>query len=329
MSASPPAPPLPAFRPPLWQRTGSAWLNQHLQTIWPAWLYRQRRTQYQRQRLSLAHGETAIIDSIPASAAHTPLLVLWHGLEGSSQSHYAQRLARAFARQGWMVAIAHFRGCAGETTAHRYAYHAADGAWIQATMQALQAAHPGRAIYVVGVSLGGNAMLHWLAERPTGIVAAAGVSIPWHLDESAQRLRHGWNRKVYTEYFLQSLRQRLQNRQDWLKQLGLTVADVAAMRDFHDFDELVTAPLHGFASAQDYWQRAHALHKLAQMAVPCLFIHAQNDPFLPLTQTLSPNTALLQWDLQAQGGHAGFYGGAQDDWLAQRLWQFFTLQAAK
>lgn len=267
---------------------------------------------------------------LSSQSARTPLWVIFHGLEGSSRSHYARSML-AFARdQGHHAVVPHFRGCSGRANLMPRAYHSGDSAEIDWILRRMALEHAGRPIFAVGVSLGGNALLKWLGEQGHSvdfICAAAAVCPPQNLRAGAVSLSRGLNRG-YSEYFLRTLRPKS------LAMLArfpdLFDADrIRQARDFFDFDDAVTAPLHGFASCEDYWARSSCRQFLPDIRVPTLVINALNDPFMPARELARPSevSAFVTLDYPAAGGHVGFpgrSGGRNHGWLPQRVAAFFS-----
>ena len=313
-----------------------AWLpGGNLQTIWPA-LCSSRppaaaRPRLQRERWTTPDGDFIDVD-LATAAAGAPALVLFHGLEGSSASHYAQGFAAAAARRGWSVALPHFRGCSGELNQLPRAYHSGDHdeiGWVLARLHQ----RLGVPLLAAGVSLGGNALLRWAGEvesdarRLTRAVAA--ISSPLDLAAAGAAIDRGFNRRVYARMFLSTMKPKALAK--WQQHPGLFDRDrVRAARTIFEFDDAFTAPLHGFAGTHDYWARASAKPHLARIAVPALAINARNDPFVPAASLPSAAEAGRQVTLwqPAHGGHCGFPGGrfpghvltmpeAVCDWFAQ------------
>ncbi len=262
-----------------------------------------------------------------------PLLVLFHGLEGSSQSHYAQAIAHACELAGWGIAVAHFRGCSGELNRAPRAYHSGDWEEVDWVLRRFRAQHTGT-IYAVGISLGGNALLRWAeemgAQAATVVQAMASVSAPIDLAEGGAAISRGFNRRVYTPMFLRTLKPKALAMVRMHPGLAEARA-IAAACDLHDFDDAFTAPVHGFRDADDYWRRASSKPHLRSIRLPALVINARNDPFLPAWALpapgeISPGVWLEQPE---QGGHVGFARGqvpGQLVWMPQRLLHFFQHQ---
>ena len=287
----------------------------HAQTIWPALHGRSDRLAvpaYRRERWSTPDEDFVDVDWRDG-AATAPLLVLFHGLEGSSSSHYALALGQWAQAQGWGLAVAHFRGCSGEINRAPRAYHSGDFEEIGWILARLRARHTG-SLYAVGVSLGGNALLRWAQEAGSTaarvVQALASISAPVDLAASGQAIGRGLSRQVYTRMFLNTMKPKALQK---LAQFpGLFDAKALhAAQDLYDFDNVFTAPLHGFKDTQDYWQRASAKPRLADIRLPALVVNALNDPFVPASSLprqseVGLNVRLWQPD---QGGHVGFMAG--------------------
>jgi hypothetical protein len=300
-----------AYRAPIWLPGGN------LQTIWAA---RAARThvgaapRWLRSRWTTPDGDFIDVDRAAHTSAHcAPLLVLFHGLEGSSASHYAVAFADFAAANGLGFAVPHFRGCSGELNSAPRAYHSGDFEEIDWVLKRFAAEAPGRPLLAVGVSMGGNALLRWAGEfgdsASRTVRAVAAVSSPLDLAASGHAIGRGFNRLVYTRMFLATMVPKA--LQKWVQHPGLFEREaLLAARDLYAFDNLFTAPLHGFRSTDDYWQRASAKPLLSAVRVPALLLNARNDPFvpggsLPTAQQVSASVALWQPE---QGGHVGFPG---------------------
>ena len=311
----------------------------HLQTIWPALFARRvqgARPCYQRERWSTPDWDFIDVDFLASGAAAgpRPLLVLFHGLEGSSRSHYAEAFADWAARQGWAFAVPHFRGCSGELNLAPRVYHSGDHAEIAWILERMRRQHAGPVV-AVGVSLGGNALLRWAAEvgvqASACVAAVAAVCSPLDLAAGGHAIGVGFNRQVYTRMFLRTMVPKALAK--WQQHPGIFDRDaLLAARDLHAFDDIFTAPLHGFRNADDYWRRASAKPLLPDIRVPALALNARNDPFVPAGSlpTLQDCGAWVTLWQPAQGGHVGFPQGgwpghvhampeAVGTWLAQQL----------
>jgi predicted alpha/beta-fold hydrolase len=242
------------------------------------------------------------------------LLVLFHGLEGSSQSHYAQAFAATAKRLGCAMALPHFRGCSGEMNWAPRAYHSGDHEEIGWMLAQFKQRHAGP-VYAVGVSLGGNALMRWaqeMGEAASRVVqAVASVCSPIDLTASGHAIGRGFNRWVYTRMFLKTMKPRAMQK---LAQYPGLFDPVALHRanDLYAFDNVFTAPLHGFKNTDDYWHRASAKPGLANIRIPALVLNAKNDPFIPawcLPTQQEVGSWVRLWQPE-QGGHVGFPQGA-------------------
>ena len=290
----------------------------NLQTIWAAL----RATRFvgdaptfKRERWVTPDSDFIDVDfSEAVSQATAPLLVVFHGLEGSSNSHYAVALTEAARTRGWACAVPHFRGCSGELNHGPRAYHSGDFEEIDWILRRLQGGHAGPLV-AVGVSLGGNALMRWAgelgAQAASVVKGVVSVCSPLDLAASGWAIGRGFNRQVYTRMFLGSMVPKALRKLDQHPGLFDRNALLAA-RDLYAFDNIVTAPLHGFKDTDDYWKRASAKPHMGQISVPALALNAINDPFipawsLPTADDVSASVALWQ---PAQGGHVGFPSGA-------------------
>jgi hypothetical protein len=301
----------------------------NLQTIWPA-LYARRVAgvlpPYRRERWTAPDSDFIDVDWLVTdqslaktasgqqqTAPATTLLVLFHGLEGSSGSHYAQAFAD-FARQhGMAFAVPHFRGCSGELNLGPRAYHSGDHAEIGWVLQRFRDLHSGP-IVAVGVSLGGNALLRWAQEMGASadqvVSAVAAISSPIDLAAGGRAIGQGFNRLVYTRMFLNTMKPKALRKLEQHPGLFDREAMLQA-KDLYDFDNVFTAPVHGFKNTEDYWSRASAKPHLRQIKIPALVVNARNDPFVPawcLPTQREVGSHVTLWQ-PAHGGHVGFAQG--------------------
>jgi predicted alpha/beta-fold hydrolase len=306
------------YRAPWWLPGG------HAQTLGAA-LWPGPRPPLARERWDTPDGDFIDVDFAGATTSVAQTLVLFHGLEGCSGSHYARALATRAASRGWRFVLPHFRGCSGESNRLRRAYHSGDSDELDWILRRLRSEH-GAPVAAAGVSLGGNVLLKWLGER--GVRArdtvrrAVAVSAPIDLAAAGRALDRGFNRHIYTRAFLSSLKRKSLAK---LRRFpGLYDARrVAAARTLHEFDDVVTAPLHGFRDADEYWSRASSAPWLATIRVPTLVLNARNDPFLPAGALVAATRAAsndVTLEFPATGGHVGF--PARRDWLARRILEF-------
>ena len=316
------------YQAPVWLPGG------HAQTIYSALFTPRPQVYYRRERWDTPDGDIINLDWVD-SARGGPLVVLFHGLEGSSASPYAVSLMAAVARRGWAGVVVHFRGCGGEPNRLPRAYHSGDSAEIGWILNRLRAMWHNAPRYAVGVSLGGNALIKWLGEQreQAGAVlnAAAAVSAPLDLRAAGDHLAHGFNR-LYTHHFLRTLKPK--SSAMLTRHPGLfDRRALLAAHTMRQFDNCVTAPLHGFRDTDDYWRRASGKPWLSTIRVPTLLINARNDPFMPAGVLPNPAEVSTSVSLEfpATGGHVGFVSGAFPghlDWLPGRILHFFAQQPA-
>lgn len=305
-----------------------SWLpGGHLQTIFPATCIVKPKVAYRRERWPTPDGDFIDIDFVDGKAGQ-PFIVLFHGLEGSSDSHYARALMAHIAALGWSGAVPHFRGCSGELNHAPRFYHSGDAEEVGWIIRRLVENHKNMAsrFYAAGISLGGNALLRWLGEsqhQAEIVDGACAISAPLDLASGGAALSRGLN-MIYTRVFLQTLKPKcLQKLQQFPALFDRDT--MLRARNLYEFDNIVTAPLHGYRDTDDYWHRASAKHVLSDITVPTLVLNAQNDPFLPaqhLPRTASHHVTL---DYPEHGGHVGFVVGGppgRTDWLPQRMLHF-------
>ena len=276
------------------------------------------RVALERERWDTPDGDFIDVD-FAGDATLPRCAVLFHGLEGCSDSHYARGLAQALPQAGWRLAIPHFRGCSGEPNRMPRAYHSGDSTEVDWILRKFL-----QPVDAIGVSLGGNALLKWLGERGAQaaplVRRAAAISAPLDLAAAGRALDRGLNRLLYTRMFLTTLKPKSLAKLASFPGL-FDAARVSASRTFREFDDAFTAPLHGFRDVDHYWNSSSSGQWLAHIAVPTLVLNARNDPFLPEASLLaaaekrSPSVLL---EFPARGGHVGFSGS----WLAARLIEF-------
>jgi hypothetical protein len=296
--------------------TAPFWLpGGNLQTIWAAlWARRARgpRPAFQRERWDTPDGDFIDVDWLQPDRGET-LLVLFHGLEGSTRSHYAQGFAVYARDHGLRFALPHFRGCSGEPNRRPRAYHSGDHEEIDWILRRMRAQHAGT-IVAVGISLGGNALLRWAGEQGEAarevVHAVAAVSSPLDLAAGGHAIGRGFNRHVYTRMFLRSMKPKAYAKLDQHPGLFDRTA-MRRVRDLYAFDNLFTAPLHGFRDTDDYWARASAKPHMHKIRIPALALNARNDPFVPadsLPHADEVGPCVTLWQPQ-DGGHVGFPRG--------------------
>ena len=317
---------LPPYRAPRWLVGG------HAQTIWPTFVARPV-VRFRRERVTTPDGDFWDFDwlDLPEGAADAPLVVLFHGLEGNSNSQYARALMATVTDLGWQGVIPHFRGCGGELNRTPRAYHSGDHEEIGGMLAAIRArVPPGTVIHAVGISLGGSALLNWLGragpDAAQTLTSAAAVSTPLDLTASGLDIDRGLNR-IYAWHFLMTLKPKSRTLARRYP-ARLDEARVRRAYSMYAFDDAVTAPLHGFAGTLDYWKRGSSKPWLREIVLPTLVLNAKNDPFVPGTSLPGPSDVSRSIVLEQpeDGGHVGFLVGpfpGRITWLPQRLLQFF------
>jgi uncharacterized protein len=306
------------------------WLTPaHLQTIYGSLVARAPRVPFRRERWDTPDGDFVDMDFVDGPD-DAPWVHLFHGLEGSSESPYARNLMSHAAARGWRGSVLHFRGCSGEVNLLPRAYHSGDSEEIDWVLRRIRERMGRAPLHVAGVSLGGNALAKWLGERGeearTIVDGAAVVSAPLDLMAAGDALEQGFS-MMYTKHFLASLKRIALAKLDRFPDL-YDREKVRASRTLRDFDNVVTAPLHGFRDTEDYWTRASSKPWLSSIRVPTYIVNARDDPFLPHTALptqgeVSPSVTL---EFPDRGGHVGFVSGpfpGNIDWLPRRLLHFF------
>ena len=277
-----------------------------------------------RERLTTPDDDFIDVDWYGGDSG--PLLVVLHGLEGSSRSNYVRGLLVAAGRFGWRGAVLHFRSCSGEPNRARHSYNAGATADLDWFVGQLYRREPRLQLACVGYSLGGNALLKWLGERGEAarLAAAVAVSVPFSLAAGARRLGRGLSR-FYQGYLLRSMRAGYRRKFADRGDAPVSFEELARLRDFYRFDDRVTAPLHGYRGADDYYRTASSRQYLRRIARPTLILHALDDPFLsadevPTAAELGPQVRL---ELSPCGGHVGFIDGPwpwrAGYWLERRI----------
>lgn len=297
------------FRPAWWLR------NRHLQTIFPTlpWTGAPR-VGLQREHLDLPDGDVTVVDWLrqrQEPSPQDPTLVILHGLEGSADSPYARMLLQAASRKGWHAAVLHFRDCGDYRNRLPRRYHAGETGDFRYFLDRLATEGREGPLFAVGYSLGGNVLLKYLGETgaATPLDAAAAISVPLNLHDSAEALSSGFS-KVYQYHLIKRMKQAVRRKFrpdnlifDWQRTM--------AARTFAEFDDAVTAPLHGFSGKDEYYDRCSSIHYLAAIERPTLIINAVDDPFM--TTAAVPTSDLLgaqvHMEVSPGGGHVGFVSG--------------------
>ena len=322
-----------SFEPAWWLR------SPHLQTLWPALFRRSRRPPGTRERLSTPDGDFVDLDW--SGEASSPIVILLHGLSGSSRSRYIAGMQTALCKRGFRTVALNFRGCSGQPNQTARCYHSGDTGDLDHLYRQIKHRHPQTPLAAVGYSLGGNVLLKWLGEqgKGVGLFAAAAVSVPLQLHLCADRMDRGFSR-LYRNQLLRELKHYVRHKHDHLRQEGNTkeagklerLGDLAGIRSFWEYDDRVVAPLYAFRDVHDYYQQASSRQFLRSIHTPTLIIHSTDDPFMtpaviPRDDELSP---FVHLEITPAGGHVGFVSGPVPGrpryWLEQRIPEFLDEQ---
>jgi predicted alpha/beta-fold hydrolase len=304
-----------------------------VQTIWGP-LFRRDRIRSRRERIATSDGDFVDLDWADESPPGSPLVLVLHGLEGSSQSHYAVGLMRQAIARGWRAVTLNFRSCSGELNRRLPFYHSGHTDDLDEVVARLMSREGGLRLGIVGVSLGGNVLLKWLGERGSEapVVGAVAISVPFDLASCARVLDRGPRCWVYTANFLKTMRAKVIDKAARDPELARMVdlAQVRRTRTFAGYDRLVTAPLNGFADEHDYWRRASSGPYLPRIRRPTLLVSALDDPIVP--PDALPRFADLPPAVRAEfpvhGGHVGFIEGRWPwrvrSWAEPRAMEFLA-----
>lgn len=298
------------YRPAWWVPGG------HAQTLWGKFFRKRPELPVRVERWDTPDGDFVDVHRLDAAPGR-PRLFFLHGLEGTIRSHYVSGLFSEAVRRGWGADLLIFRGCGAEPNRGPRFYHSGETGDLAFALERVQREHPASPIVIAGVSLGGNVLLKFLGERgaelPKPVRGAATISVPYDLERGARHLMHGFSR-VYDRHFLKTLRQKA--RAKLARYPGLF--DGAALdraQSIVEFDDAVTAPVHGFADAHDYYSKSSSIHWIGRIARPTLLLSSFDDPFLPgdvldAVRSVADQNAHLTLEFTKRGGHVGFVAGA-------------------
>ncbi len=314
-----------SFEPCKWGK------NAHVQTFWPTIIERHQQISYIHQRLETEDGDFLDLawSALPVGNCTSPILVLFHGLEGSVESPYIKRIFKAARSEGWVAILMHFRGCSGEPNKKIRRYHSGETADTDFLLHYLKKRFPRAPLFAVGFSLGGNALLKYQGEKKENspLKAAIAVSVPFKLDSCATKLETGFSR-VYQKYLMSCLKSNIKKKMsllDYSDYISLSEDQIDQLKTFREFDEHITAPIHGFKGADDYYEKCSSRQYLKDIKNRTLIIQAKDDPFIsvdaiPGKQELSEDVTL---ELSERGGHVGFISGGglftPRYWLEERI----------
>lgn len=303
-------------------RPAPLWGNRHVQTIVPNVLFPRVPVALRRERLELPDGDFLDVDWTTGKSG--PIVIVLHGLEGSMRSRYACNIMQALDAAGWRGAFPYFRGCSGEPNRLPISYHSGFTQDLEYFSGLLKEREPGTPLAAVGYSLGGNALLKWLGESPNAgrLQTAVAVSVPFDLAACSSAIEKGFS-QVYMWELMGRMRRSAARKFARISS-PIPLPDIDALRTFREYDDALTAPLHGYKDADDYYKRCSSRPFLKRIQLPTLVLHSSDDPFMtpaaiPTEAELSPTVRL---ELSSKGGHVGFMDGSlikPKRWLEQRI----------
>lgn len=306
--------------------------NGHLQTVVPSIFRKIEDIKYQRERLELPDGDFLDLDWLKQDSKR--LVIVSHGLEGSSDRHYVKGMARYFFAHGWDALAWNCRGCSGEMNRLPRFYHHGATEDIKAVTERALASGGYQTIALVGISMGGSMTLKYFGESgdklPTNVKTAAVFSVPCHLGDSARELDKP-GKRFYLNRFLKKLSKKVEAKSKVFPNV-ICHKGFEQIKSFREFDNRYTAPLHGYKDADDFYQRASSGQYIASIRRPVLIANALNDPFLPQSCfpfDLAKDHSSVWLETPATGGHVGFsMAGRKENWMEVRAFEFIQQQVA-
>ncbi|MCF6437551.1 hydrolase [Pseudoalteromonas sp. MMG022] len=317
----------------------SAWWmrNRHAQTILPRFFRPLQKVPVQFEELTTPDGDFLELAWAQEKRPDAPLAIILHGLEGNINSFYAKGMLKALTRSGFDAVLMHFRNCSRAANKLPRAYHSGETSDLGFLIHTLKQRFVDRPLYAVGFSLGGNVLAKYLGEQRqhSGLQGAAVISAPHHLSSSCQVIRKSCY-GLYQKYLLDRMKRSFSRKLDTIADvLAVNEQQLHAINDLWQFDNLITAPLHGFDGAEDYYTQASAQNYLKHIVTPTLLIHAQDDPMLssqavPQSEQVSDSVTLA---VSRKGGHVGFISGNNpfkpEFWLEKAVPHYFNSLSAK
>lgn len=308
---------------PAWWLPGA-----HLQTLWPNFFRNKRQLTIVSERLELSDGD--FLDLAWSGTGSGPIVVILHGLNGGVNSHYVNGMLYALQQRGWRSVLMHFRGCSGEQNRLARSYHSGETGDLNTLIHELNKREPNTHLFVLGYSLGGNVLLKALGEGSLlpNVRAAVAVSVPFELNKTADHLSHGFS-QVYQRHLVRGLTKAHQKKFKTIA-APFDFGAVNKYTKFWEFDDAITAPLHGFVDAADYYAQSSSRQYMQAISIPTLVLHALNDPFTPLEAlpTSADVSSHVTLEYSDCGGHVGFVSGVLPwkpvYWLEQRILQYFA-----
>jgi predicted alpha/beta-fold hydrolase len=307
--------------------------NPHLQTLLPYLITDSVKKHFTEQTLELDDGDFLDLSWSGKPVNGKPIIVIFHGLESSIDSHYVPKMMHTLKRHGWTSLLMHFRGCSGRPNRLARSYHSGETGDARYLCDWLRKHYPDSPLTAIGYSLGGNMLLKLQAEYTNNspLEAAVSVCAPVHLDLCADRINQGFSR-IYQRHLVSCLKQKILDKAnviDYKELIGMSTEDIKRIKTFWEFDNLVTAPLHGFKDVHDYYGHASAYQYLKDIKKPTLMIHALDDPFMT-TEVIPDESELsdsVELELCQYGGHIGFISGSLYNpvfWLQQRIPEYLS-----
>lgn len=299
------------------------WLpNRHLQTLWPQFFHSKTTPALEEERVELPDGD--FLDLCRNGEPENGIVLVFHGLEGSIRSPYARGIMNAIHKHGWCGIFMHFRGCGKDINRLERNYHSGDTGDIRYLIDKTHKSFPDIPLCAVAYSLGGNALLKYLGEYPQNpLSTAVAVSVPFLLNIGADQLDKGFSR-VYQKHLISRLHRKMKKK--YQGSIGtLDLNELSELNNFWRFDDRITAPLHGFENAEDYYSRSSCRQYLQKIETPTLILHALDDPFLTSEAIPNPEelSSSVKLELTNAGGHVGFISGktpwSATNWLEKRI----------
>jgi uncharacterized protein len=300
---------IPEFEAPYWLP------SPHAQTVAGRFLRPKHTLPLTRVRITTPDDDFLDLDFAPQVAPDSPIVLLLHGLEGSAERGYAFAMYNELAKRGVSSVGLNFRSCSGEPNLTARFYHSGETEDIRFVVEELRRRFPHVPIGAIGFSLGGNALLKYLGEEADAgrqpVAAAAAVSVPYDLAAGGEYLAHTALGRMYTRVFVKPLIEKMEQKAHLLP-ANCDLERARKARSFREFDDAVTAPLHGFADALDYYTRSSSAQFIPRIRVPTLLLHAEDDPFLPpsaIPREAMAQNPMVTASIQKTGGHVGFICG--------------------
>jgi len=304
--------------------------NCHLQTLLPTLLRSRLKVDYINQALELPDGDFIDLSWTEKPVNDKPIVIVFHGLEGSGNSPYSKGIMREIKKQGWTGLVMHFRGCSGKLNRLARSYHSGETGDAMTLISWLTSEYPGSPLMAIGYSLGGNMLVKLQGELgdKSPLVAAVSVCAPLELNECAIRINQGFSR-FYQSHLINRLKAKVIHKRTRIDLNLPNEFNIKKIKTFRQFDNHITAPLHGFNGVDDYYMKASSKQYIKHIKKPTLIIQALDDPFMsnkviPVENELSEFTRL---EISQYGGHVGFVSGSVLKpifWLEERIIKYLS-----